>query len=477
MPIRTRAASTKKNSTASSVKKTTTSSTKTNKRNVTTSTKEEAINSNQLFIFSLTYVAYIMVYFTRKPFSVAKATLKDHQVHTESELGGIDTAFLFVYALSQFTAGTIERILGAKVGLTFCFLGTAICCFAFGSSDSKQLRSIGWTINGMFQALFFPFIMSVLSAWFPPSSRGRAFGLWTTCQQVGGFLTSAFGSYVLGSDNLTWNVLFTWSAYGAITLAMVIFFLLKEKPDKSQKPTRLINKYANRFDEKKNKNSSTKSSSTTQKNLSFCDVLFLKNVLNVGGAYFCIKLVRYIFLGWLPFYLVEVLEYKASEAVLLASIFDVAGAVGSITCGFVSDKIFGGRSIIVLVPMCFLTGYFAAIYPHIASYGRYYNMAIMAGVGLCVAGPDSVLGGAACSEVCDKAKRPDAITTATGIANGMGSVGAIASGMLPILIKELYGWDALFYCLGGLSVTGMLCIFPMALTGFDEWQHSKKKKN
>ena len=186
MPVRSRAASTKKNSTSSSVKKTTTSSTKTNKRNATTSTKEEAIIQIN-FIFLLTYVAYIMVYFTRKPFSVAKATLKDHQVHTESELGGIDTAFLFVYALSQFTAGTIERILGAKVGLTFCFLGTAICCFAFGSSDSKQLRSIGWTINGMFQALFFPFIMSVLSAWFPPSSRGRAFGLWTICQQVGGF--------------------------------------------------------------------------------------------------------------------------------------------------------------------------------------------------------------------------------------------------------------------------------------------------
>ena len=108
----------------------------------------------------------------------------------------------------------------------------------------------------------------------------------------------------------------------------------------------------------------------------------MKNVLNVGGAYFCIKLVRYIFLGWLPLYLVEVLEYKASEVVLLASIFDVAGAVGSITCGFVSDKIFGGRSIIVLVPMCF-NGLFAAIYPHIASYGRYYNMAIMASVGLC----------------------------------------------------------------------------------------------
>jgi MFS transporter, OPA family, sugar phosphate sensor protein UhpC len=435
----------------------------------------ENIKSKQLFIFLLTYVAYIGVYFTRKPFSVAKATLKDHQVHTESELGGIDTAFLFSYALAQFTAGTIEGAIGAKLGLTLCFVGTACCCFTFGSSESKELRSLGWTINGLFQALFFPFIMSVLSAWFPPSSRGRTFGLWTTCQQLGGFLTSAFGSYVLGSNNLTWNVLFTWSAYGAIVLAIVCFLILQEKPDKVKKP-RLLNKHANRFDDKKKKNSKEELSNEKTK-LSFCDVLFLKNMLNVGVAYFCIKLVRYIFLGWLPFYLVEVLEYKAADAVLLASIFDIAGAVGSISCGFISDKIFGGRSIIVLLPMCFLTGYFAAIYPHVASSGRYYNMIIMAGVGLCVAGPDSVLGGAACSEVCEKAKKPNAIATATGIANGMGSVGAIARGALPILIKERYGWDALFYFLGGLSIIGMLCIFPMALVAFDEWQNERKKED
>ena len=180
--------------------------------------------------------------------------------------------------------------------------------------------------------------------------------------------------------------------------------MLKAKPDKAdvqktRRSERLINKYANRFDDKSN---DKKKGSSPKAKLSFCNVLLLPNMLNVGGAYFCIKLVRYIFLGWLPFYLTEVLKYGAADAVLLASIFDVAGAVGSIACGFISDKIFGGRSIVVLIPMCFFTAYFATIYPHAASYGRYYNMAIMAGVGLCVAGPDSVLGGAACARYAIK---------------------------------------------------------------------------
>ena len=47
------------------------------------------------------------------------------------------------------------------------------------------------------------------------------------------FLTSAFGSYILASDDFTWNVLFTWSAYGALALATICLLVLKAKPDKA----------------------------------------------------------------------------------------------------------------------------------------------------------------------------------------------------------------------------------------------------
>ena len=50
-------------------------------------------------------------------------------------------------------------------------------------------------------------------------------------------------------------------------------------PDKSQKTTRLINKYANRFDEKKNKNSSTKSSSLSLESGSISAFFLLLRVL------------------------------------------------------------------------------------------------------------------------------------------------------------------------------------------------------
>ncbi|KAK3233542.1 hypothetical protein CYMTET_56170 [Cymbomonas tetramitiformis] len=423
-----------------------------------------SISSRQVFIFLLTYGAYVVVYFTRKPFSVAKSTLKTEGVHTEAELGAIDTAFLVAYAVGQFGAGTADSIFGARIGLSLCFVGTGVCALIFGSDVTKEVRSVTWMVNGLFQALFFPFIMNVLNQWFPPSTRGRAFGLWTTCQQVGGFATSAFGAYVLGHPELTWHYVFIWPAFLAFALSFVCLTLLQTSPDTA---TSLADSPAKDF-------APQNSSSPTI--LSFFQVLCLENMLNVGGGYFCIKLVRYIFLGWLPFYLTSVLEYSAAEAVLLSTAFDIAGAVGSIACGFVSDKVFGGRSLMAVAPMCLLCGIFAAAYPLVASYGKVYNMATMGLVGLMVAGPDSVLGGAACAQVCDRAGHPSATTSATGIANGMGSVGAIASGMLPIIVKERYGWNVLFYFLGALCACGALCVLPMALTGYREMRQEASDK-
>jgi len=274
----------------------------------------------QMFVFVLLYIAYIGVYFTRKPFSVAKSTLKNEAAHTESELGMIDTAFLFAYAVGQFSSGSIAGLVGTKMGLVLAFLGTGVCSCVFGSSESPQIRAAFWLANGVFQALFFPLIMDVLMAWFPPSARGRVFGLWTTSQQLGGFVTSAFGAYVLSQSTMSWRDIFVLPAYLSFLFALLCLTVLQTSPAEQE--------------------SSKESQGTKGKpqSLSFVEVIFLPHLLNVGAAYFCLKLVRYTFLGWLPFYLTEVLQYSAADSVLMSTAFDLAGTAGSVACGFISDK-------------------------------------------------------------------------------------------------------------------------------------------
>ncbi|OQR90080.1 MFS family transporter: glycerol-3-phosphate [Thraustotheca clavata] len=401
---------------------------------------------NQRDVFALTYAAYIAVYFTRKPFSVAKSTLTTTGAHSESELGLIDTAFLIAYAAGQFGSGFIALSVGVKVGLTISYIGTGICAFFFGFSQSKDVRAIAWFLNGIFQAQFFPFIMEVLGAWFPPSSRGQIMGLWTSCQQVGGFATSSFGAYVLSNPNMTWRDVFILPSYLSFLFAFITLAVLQPAPPKL--PAKASS------EDKENKSSKPAPKS-------FMATLSVPFLFNISSAYFFIKLVRYTYLGWLPYYMTSVLGFSAAESVLMSSVFDLAGTIGSVVCGFVSDKLFGGHSAKVIAPMCLLCGMFTIVYPQVAAISSTCNLLIMGAVGLFVAGPDSMLGGAACAEICGRANQPSAATMATGIANGMGSLGAIASGLLPILIKDHFGWTMLFNTLGGLAILGGVLLLPM----------------
>jgi sugar phosphate permease len=97
--------------------------------------------------------------------------------------------------------------------------------------------------------------------------------------------------------------------------------------------------------------------------------------------------------------------------------------------------------------------------------------------GFMVAGPDSVLGGAACADVCEHAGYGSSVlTTASGIANGLGSVGAIMSGAVPVLIKDRYGWEGVFVSLTGLSVLGAAALVPWVRASSQGGAEEKRKK-
>ena len=52
------------------------------------------------------------------------------------------------------------------------------------------------------------------------------------------------------------------------------------------------------------------------------------------------KLVRYILMFWLPFYLQSRLHLDPATAAYASVLFDVGGAFGNVACGMLSDKLF-----------------------------------------------------------------------------------------------------------------------------------------
>eukprot|EP00051_Salpingoeca_urceolata_P004571 m.65997 g.65997 ORF g.65997 m.65997 type:complete len:260 (-) comp13705_c0_seq2:47-826(-) len=148
---------------------------------------------------------------------------------------------------------------------------------------------------------------------------------------------------------------------------------------------------------------------------SFGDIVMLPSIINLGGAYFMIKLVRYTLMFWLPFYLMDWLNYSAGSAALVSSLFDLGGVVGSVGGGFLADKVFPGKRATVLACLCLCTGAAVAVYVQICTLGLVTNAIAIAIMGALVAGPDSALGGAATQDLCVRsglASNPAACTTA-----------------------------------------------------------------
>ena len=452
--------------------------------------ERDALTSYQWRSFFLTYSLYIIFYMSRKPFSTLKGTIQLELELSDADLGQIETIFLITYAASQFIIGPFGDKYGARKLLFVSLLGTAACCYGMSVATSMSDLRLYWGMNGVFQACAFPLMMKALSPWYNSSDRARMLGYWTTCQQVGGTMAVSFAGYVAagglphfwsaakdlsqadqadqadhpdGSPSPTslpssdWRDAFLLPAGLAIVAAFLTFVIMVEHPnDVKLKVAEEKGKMTTTS--KKKKKSSSKKDQTT----SFADVARLPFLVNIGASYFCIKLVRYTMLTWSVLYLQQEHGYLQQEAANMSTLFDIGGAFGAIACSIVTERYFRGSRIHAVFALCLLSAVCTASYGYSAGFGPIFNMVALFTAGFAIAGPDSVLGGAACSDVCERAGYDlSVLTTATGIANGMGSIGAILAGYGPVWVKSHYGWNGLFVVGGGLAALGAICLIPL----------------
>ena len=169
----------------------------------------------------------------------------------------------------------------------------------------------------------------------------------------------------------------------------------------------------------------------------------LKNpiVWLISIMYFFTKMGRYALLFWLPYYMVEHLGYNLAEAGYTSILYEAAGFVGIIAAGYVSDKLFQARRMPVgalgmwgLAIACFF-------HPQLAAWSHLGNAIGISLMGFFTYGPDALMSGAAAIDACS----PKAAGLASGVINGVGSLGQMIAGFVVAYITIQFGWDTLFY--------------------------------
>lgn len=320
------------------------------------------------------------------------------------------------------------------VGFGLIFVG--VLNAAFGVGQTFLFFLIAWTLNGFAQSTGWPGCAKAFSQWYAREERGTVMGLWCTCYQVGGVVATFIATYLVST--IGWQSAFFGPALIVGGFGVLVLAFQRDSPQQEGLPS--VETY---YHAVTGKGAPAEDDNAPPAKASLADWMFvLKSgtLWTLGLTYVVLKLTRYTFLFWLPFYMSNQLGYGEGEAGYTATVFSIAGLVGAIFAGVASDRIFGGRRAPIVVIMLVLLAGATWFYADLSMLGRWPNIIGIAAIGFLIFGPDSVTSGVAAVDFGEE----KAAAAAAGFVNGLGSIGGALSGVIAGRLSEAYGWNAVF---------------------------------
>lgn len=379
------------------------------------------------YIFASTWLSYFGLYFCRRPFYVAKSSLTKEFGWNAEDLGLIGAAYLIAYAIGQFVSGALGNKWGPRV-VILAGMGISILVnVVFGMTNSIATFGLMMVINGFAQSSGWSNNIATMGNWFRRAERGTVMGLWATNFQVGGIVATNLASWVLAAYG------FRWAFYSGalILLAVWVFFFFFQR----NRPEDL----GMSLEEKK-----PEGATEHAEDAPWTRQVWL-NVILIGVFYFFLKLIRYAIWSWVPYMLSGHFKLKEDESGYLSTVFDIAGFVGVLTAGYLSDKLFKGRR--AMISTIFTGGLVAAclvLYTQGQNNLMLFSICLGA-IGFTLYGPDALMTGAGAVDV-GGAKRA---ALSAGIISCLGSAGPV--------VQELW--------LGSLLKTGQVGTVLAVLLG------------
>jgi len=398
--------------------------------------------------FAILWFVYAGYYLTRKNFAVAKSEIMDTYGLNTAQIGYIGGAFLAMYAIGQFVNGMLGDRVGARVMLSIGMIGSAVTSIFFGFTTSLLFLVLFWGANGFLQASGWSNCVKSMSQWFSQSERGTVMGLWCSCYQIGSVVAGVLAAYVLG--HYGWRSAFFVPAVILLVIAAVYIIFHKDSPETVGLDP--IEEYdedkTRRGAEAESHAREIKSEPEESTGEVVRRVLSHPMVWLMGMSYFCLKFVRYSMIFWLPYYLTKKMGYTPEASGYYATLPEIAGFLGALFAGLVSDRLMGSRR----APICTLMFLGLAVAAYFQTHLCLMGILPMV-IGLCVInfmiyGPDSIMTGAA---AMDFGTRRGA-ATAAGFINGCGSIGSAIQEPLLGYLGLRFGYDYFFYIFIPLAI-------------------------
>ncbi|MBI2950094.1 MAG: MFS transporter [Verrucomicrobia bacterium] len=402
-------------------------------------------------IFAVTWLAYAGFYLTRKSFAVAKIEMgKTTGLGlTDSQMSWIDGSFLTAYAIGQFFAGVSGDRLGTRRVILAGMLGSIVVAFFMGATSLVVPLIFFSGLQGLCQSTGWAPLTKNIGCFFSQPERGTVMGLWCTNYAVGGFLASIYAGYIGGWFG--WRYAFYAPAATLALIWLLFFWLQRNRPEDVGLPP--IEHYHRQSESPSDKpEADAEEADGSWK--AVVTVLKHPMVLLLSAVYFFMKPTRYAIMFWAPKYLNDRLGTNMAQSGALGALFELAGPLSAFLAGVVSDKLLGSRRNPISV-VCLIASAILVFFLDKLPATKFMLGACLFLIGFALYAPDTLVSGTAAIDFGTK----KGASTAVGLINSCGSIGAIAGGTIPGFFHDRWGWNGVFVCLSAsLLIAGLLLL-------------------
>jgi MFS transporter, OPA family, glycerol-3-phosphate transporter len=409
----------------------------------------------RLQVFIGIFLGYAGYYLVRKNFTLAMPYLIE-QGYSKADLGLALSGVSIAYGLSKFFMGNISDRSNARAFMTLGLSCSALVMIFMGiapiATSSVTVMFILLLLNGWFQGMGWPPSGRVMVHWFSVGERGTKMAIWNVAHNIGGGMVGpvAILAMAMFAD---WHAILYVHGFFALAVAVLIFLLVRDTPQSEGLCT--IEKYRNDYP-KTFEYGASHEQELSAKAIFFEYVLNNKFLWTIALANAFVYFVRYGVLDWAPTYLGEVKHFSFAQSGWAYALYEFAGIPGTLLCGWISDKVFGGRRAPVSIGYMLLTLLCVIVYWKNPAGNPNLDLAMLVGIGFFIYGPIMLIG----VQALDLAPKK-AAGTAAGFTGLFGYVGGAVSANVVIgYVVDTAGWNA------GFSLIVASCVVATVLISF-----------
>lgn len=281
-----------------------------------------------------TFVIAAVSYLDRNNIAMAASSIQREFHLSNIQLGGVFSAFILGYALTQPVAGRIADRIGASRAIAIAILWWSVFTALLpaippGIGEALVLILVVRLLLGIGEAIIFPASNRLVANWIPSRERGLANGIIFAGVGLGGAIAPPLMTFIMIRDS--WRGAFWVCSLIGVAAGVIWMLLVRNSPAEHKRLSVAERAYIAA--------GMPPRPARAAQSARWRDVILDRQVAVLTLSYFCYGYAAYIFFTWFFKYLSDVRGLNLTASAFYTTLPFIAMTVASMLGGWISDRL------------------------------------------------------------------------------------------------------------------------------------------